>query len=216
MGTINSKPKSSYDKIIEEQELMEKKETHEKTPEEIENEQKEFNNKFLHAIIFYNKLKREREFNKDFKIKLPILSICDIPVNVFMIFTHVKNNIGIDSYKIDLIIYPKNDSEKILYNKTISNYEYLNFSKIYKDKNYHHEISKINIILNRIKQIISELNIDSYVECFTKMIIDYENDSNFFENIPHVTIEPINLCKNCNKQIKHNDLLCYFCKIKTA
>ena len=200
----------------------------EKTPEELELEEKQkqekyeadkkfFLEKAAFAINIYKQSVLQHALNKNFKVKLPIESINNIPVNVYFVFTEstIENIYHFEEYleyyNIDLYIHAKWDENKILYNEKI-NYPTrptaINFSinDYYRNNSFIKFYCDINYSLN----IIKSLNLDSYMECFSKQPpIDY---STICKDNSGIKFEKVYICNSCNGQTKNKNLCCFFCQ----
>jgi hypothetical protein len=191
----------------------------EKTPEELQKareledqREEEFYKKNAIEIQIHKEMLLQRALNKDFKVKLPIEKILDFPVDVYLVFTHLKQyDINRDYYTFALQIFQKDSLTKILYAEKLGGEELISFFNVYSYYN-NPNLWILTIQLKTIYSIIKYLNKDTYMECFTKdkkrqtVVVDYTEYN--------VDLEfcKIYNCKTCGGQMRSNTEKCYFCR----
>jgi hypothetical protein len=192
----------------------------EKTAEERQKEreiedkrEEEFYKKNAIEIQIHKEMLLQRALNKDFKVKLPIEKILDFPVDVYLVFTHLKQyDINRDYYTFALQIFQKDSLTKILYAENLYREELISFFNVYTYYN-NPNLWILTIQLKTIYSIIKYLNKDTYMECFTKdktrqtvVVVDY---TEYNVDLEFCTIYN---CKVCSGQMKANTEKCYFCR----
>ena len=192
----------------------------EKTPEELQKareledqREEEFYKKNAIEIQIHKEMLLQRALNRDFKVKLPIEKIQDFPVDVYLVFTHLKQyDINRDYYTFALQIFQKDSLKKILYAEKLGGEELISFFNVYTYYN-NPNLWILTIQLKTIYSIIKYLNKDTYMECFTKdktrqtvVVVDY---TEYNVNLEFCKIYN---CKTCGGQMRANTENCYFCR----
>jgi hypothetical protein len=221
MGNANNKATSMRRNPLKTEENPEEPPA-EKTAEELQNareledkREEEFYKKNAIEIQIHKEMLLQRALNKDFKVKLPIGKILDFPVDVYLVFTHLKQyDINRDYYTFALQIFQKDSLTKILYAENLGREELICFVNVYSyfSNNNHSNLWILSVQLKTIYSIIKYLNKDTYMECFTKdkkrqtIVVDY---TEYNVNLEFCTIYN---CKTCGGQMKANTETCYFCR----
>jgi len=220
-NNTNKQSKIEYklsDKILQDVK-MEEKQRQEKEETDRKN-RKIFMEKMAFTISVYKQIILKHALNKNFKVKLPIEYINNIPVNIYFVFTesnlcgNKRNswNSHHECYNINLYIFSKCDENKILFNEQLS---YSQVNDLIDFTIYSSDcIWILDSYLNKTVNTINQLYNDSYMECFSKdPIIDYYTIFKCGENT-NIKFENIYICNECNGQTKNEDLCCFFCKNK--
>jgi len=216
--SINNKNIQSNIEIKSPEKIQEEKQRREKD----ESDRKNYFEKASFTISIYKQIVLQHTLNKNFKVKLPIEYINNIPVNIYFVFTesNLYGNIRYnwnkhyECYNIDLCIFLKCDENKILFKEQLS---YSQVSDLIdftiKDDYRRDTIWKLDTYLNKTVSTINQLYNDSYMECFSKYptIIDYYTIFKLGKNT-NIKFENIYICNECNGQTKNEDLCCFFCK----
>jgi len=191
----------------------------EKTPEEIqeENKKKEEHKlklKFVNMIVDMIKEKKNN-LPEDFRIELPIYSIRpllyhkDIRVYTYILF---KKDINVNCYVPEFIIAENAQKSKILYKRAFNTYHYLRVS----------DDVQVLLLISEISEIINNLYIHKYEDCFTTdkdlcendLFLDYFKKQCGVKNIC-MDSEIKKKCQTCCHMIDNNDEICYFCNLSS-
>lgn len=225
MGNANFTMGNTKNKNINYEEDHPLKTKEELIEEEKQNQQKIKNFIKENAIIInmHKEMVKQRNLNTSFRVKLPIQSIKNIPVEVYLVFSEkdINKYHFMEYYDIELCIYPKWDLAKNLYKAKLSRrdgemLELVNINNFGNEWYYRSwTINGLRMYFNLSIDIINNLNLDTYMECFTESIMDH-NYSSLLNNKKYTNIifETVYSCEICYGQTKNEDSICYFCKHK--